>query len=67
MTGITLEEAEEEARRARAALSRMEHESFVAREAGQSMPGIFWERFGIAWASVKVAEHAVNKLLEKAR
>jgi hypothetical protein len=45
----------------------MEHESFVAREAGQSMPGIFWERFGIAWASVKVAEHAVNKLLEKAR
>lgn len=64
---MTIADAEQEAYRARQSLSKMETEAALAREKGESMPAIFWESFGVAYASVKISEAAVCKAMESAR
>ena len=63
---MTLAEAEQEARRARAALSRMENQAAAVRENGGRMPPDFWEAFGDAFTAVRLAERKVSLLREDA-
>lgn len=42
----------------------MEREASIARENGESMSADFWAAFGVAHASVSLAERAVSKAKE---
>lgn len=62
-----LAHAQDEARKARAALAKMEATSAAVREAGGKMPAEWWAHFGDVFASVQVAERAVCRAREKVR
>lgn len=62
-----LDALEDTARRARHTLSRFDHESDLAREAGDSLPESFYTGMGRARVSVRMAERAVAKEKERAR
>ncbi len=67
---ICVENADREASRARAAFAELERQAVAAREAGETMPAVFWEHFGLAYTSVRLAERAAclwREKLEKAR
>lgn len=61
---MTVEEAEESARRARQAFAKLEHMAVSAREAGVTMTEDFWAAFGKGYSSVQLAERAVSKARE---
>jgi hypothetical protein len=63
----TLTLAREEAHRARQALARMETQAALIRELGGKMPAEFWEAFGDAVTSVRLAERAVSRAMEKTK
>lgn len=62
--GHDLQQALDEAHRARQALSRMEHQWSLVKEQGGTMPEAFWAAFGKAHAAVSLAERAVCKARE---
>lgn len=64
---MTIADAEEEAKKARMALSRFDHESRMTLELGECLTAQFYEAMGQARVSVMLAERAVNKLKEMER
>ena len=61
---MTLDEAKEDARRARQSLSRMESRAWTARELGEMLREDFYAGMQAAKVSVNLAELRVRKLME---
>ncbi len=62
---MTLNEAKEDARRARQALSRMDARAWTARELGEMLGEDFYAGMQAAKVSVNLAEQRVRRILEK--